>query len=150
MASPPTGFNVESTGGERLHFSDAEFVVRAAADATGGAISIVEEIAPLDTPLHVHEREDEIFYILDGDHVVQVGEQEFQVAPGALVFAPRGVAHSQRRVVPRIGRLLTMFLPGGFDGFYRELSEAEAAGVIGPEAYARISKKYGITWAPSH
>ncbi len=146
MAWSPLGFNVESDGGERLYFSDAEFVVRAAASATAGAISIVEEIAPLDTPLHVHEREDEIFYVLDGDHVVQVGEAEFQVGPGGLVFAPRGVAHSQRRLVPRTGRLLTMFLPGGFDGFYRELSEVEAAGVIGPHAYARVSKKYGITW----
>ena len=81
MASLPPGFNVESDGGERLHFSDADFVVRAAADATGGAISIVEEIAPLDTPLHVHEREDEIFYILDGDHVIQVANKSSRSVP---------------------------------------------------------------------
>jgi mannose-6-phosphate isomerase-like protein (cupin superfamily) len=87
MAWSPLGFTVESDGSERLHFSDPEFVVRVAASATGGAVSIVEERAPLDTPLHVHEREDEIIYILDGDHVVQVGEQEFHVGPGALVFA---------------------------------------------------------------
>ena len=54
----------------------------------------------VDTPLHVHENEDELFYALEGEHVVQVGDEEFHVRPGGLVFAPRRVPHSQRRVVP--------------------------------------------------
>ena len=36
--------------------------------------------------------------------------------------------------------------PGGFDGFFRELSEADAAGTLGPEVYASASEKYGIAW----
>jgi len=49
-------------------------------------------------------------------------------------------------MAPRMGRLLTLFSPAGFEGFFRELAEAERAGTIGPAAYARASKKYGITW----
>lgn len=39
-----------------------------------------------------------------------------------------------------------MVSPAGFESFFRELSEAESAGGAGPEAYARASEKYGITW----
>lgn len=121
-------------------------MVRASAKTTGGAFTIIEEISPLDTPLHRHENEDEIFFVLEGDHVIQVGEEEFELGPGGLAFGPRGVPHAQRRVVPRAGRILIMCSPAGFEGFFRELAEAERAETIGPEVYATASERYGITW----
>lgn len=48
--------------------------------------------------------------------------------------------------MPRTGRILIMTSPAGFEGFFRELAEAETAGTIGPEVYARVSERYGITW----
>lgn len=144
------GFKIEVEGGERLRFSDAEFIVKASAGSTHGAFTVIEEVNPLDTPLHVHENEDELWYVLEGEHVIQVGDNEFHVGPGEIVFGPRGVPHAQRRVVPRTGRFLVFFSPAGFDGFFRELSEAEASGASMPEAYARVSEKYGITWLQGH
>jgi mannose-6-phosphate isomerase-like protein (cupin superfamily) len=140
------GFKLDREGGERLRFSDADFVILASAETTLGAFGIVEEIDPLDTPLHVHRNEDELFYVLEGEHVFQVGEDEFQVGPGGLAFAPRGIPHAQRRVAPRVGRTLTMVSPAGFEGFFRELSNAESDGSLGREVYARVSEKYAITW----
>jgi mannose-6-phosphate isomerase-like protein (cupin superfamily) len=139
-------FKVDAGGGERIRFSDAEFVIRASAESTGGSFSIIEEIDPLDTPLHVHRDEDELFYVLEGEHVFTVGEREFEAGPGGLVFAPRGVPHAQRRVLPRTGRTLTMVSPAGFEGFFRDLAAAEREGTIGPEAYAEVSERYRITW----
>ena len=66
--------------------------------------------------------------------------------PGGMVFAPRGIPHSQRRVVPRTGHILVLTVPAGLEGFFRALAEADAAGELGPEAYARASKEYGISW----
>ena len=146
MAARAAGHKVDEDGGERLRFSDAEVVVMASADTTGGAFTIIEEVSPLDTPLHVHENEDEVFYVLEGDHVIQVGDEEFHLGPGGLVFGPRRVPHAQRRVVPRTGRILIMTSPAGFEGFFRELADAETAGTIGPQLYARVSDRYGITW----
>jgi mannose-6-phosphate isomerase-like protein (cupin superfamily) len=146
MTPRPPGYQLDADGGERLRFSDAEFLIKASADTTGGAFSIIEEIAPLDTPLHVHEREDELFYVIEGEHVFQVGEREFPAGPGGVVFAPRGVPHAHRRVVPRTGRMLTLASPAGFEGFFRELAEAARTGSAGPEDYARVSEKYRITW----
>ena len=101
---------------------------------------------PLDTPSHVHANEDELFVVLEGEHEFTVGDTVFDAGPGAVVFAPRGVPHSHRRVVPRTGRFLTLVSPAGFEGFFRELSEAERDGTIGPDAYVRASERYGITW----
>ena len=142
----PHGFALAPDGGEPLRFSEAEFLVKASVETTGGSFSIIEEIAPLDTPLHVHEHEDELFVVLEGEHEFTVGDTVFDAGPGAVVFAPRGVPHSHRRVVPRTGRFLTLVSPAGFEGFFRELSEAERTDTIGPEAYARASERYGITW----
>jgi mannose-6-phosphate isomerase-like protein (cupin superfamily) len=129
-----------------LSFAGAVFLVKASSETTAGSFSIIEEVDPLDTPLHVHANEDELFYVIEGEHVFQVGTQEFSAGPGAVVFAPRGVPHAHRRAVPRTGRFLTMVSPAGLEGFFRELSEAESAGGAGPEAYERASAKYGITW----
>ena len=146
MAPTPTEFVLAAGDGERLRFSGAAFLVKASAETTGGSFSLVEEISPLDTPPHVHANEDELFVVLEGDHQFTVGESVFDVGPGAVVFAPRGVPHSHRRVVPRTGRFLTLVSPAGFEGFFRELSEAERNGTLGPDAYERASARYGITW----
>lgn len=74
--------------GERLQFGRTTILLRSAGDEA----TVWEEIEPLvDTPLHVHAREDEIFHIIDGEHAFRCGEQEFRVEPGAFVFLPRGV-----------------------------------------------------------
>ena len=120
--------------------------MRASGETTGGAFSIIEEIDALDTPLHLHEREDELFYVLDGEHEFRVGDAVFPAGPGAVVFGPRGVPHAHRRLVPRVGSFLTMCSPPGLEGFFRELDAAERAGTIGAEVYAEVSRRYGIVW----
>lgn len=146
IAHVQSGFKVDADEGERARFGEVEVIVRATARDTGGAFSLFEEVDPADTPLHVHEREDELFYVLEGEHVFRVGDEEFRVGPGGVVFAPRGVPHAQRRVVPRTGREVVLTFPGGLEGFFFELAEADHAGDLGPDAYARVSKRYGITW----
>jgi mannose-6-phosphate isomerase-like protein (cupin superfamily) len=147
--SAPPPFGIGAGEGERLRFSGAEFLVRASADTTGGGFTIIEEIDPLDTPLHVHAREDELFYVLEGDHVFTVGDRELPLGPGGVCFAPRGIPHEHRRVVPRTGRFLTMTSPAGFEAFFRELAAADAAGGAGPEDYVAASERAGITWLPA-
>ena len=123
-----------------------EFAIRASAEWTGEAFSIIEEIHPVDAPLHIHTQHDEFFYVLEGEHVFTVGDIEFEAGPGDAVFGPRGVPHAQRRVLPRVGRILTMFTPAGFEGFFRDLAAAGRAGQDDPEALTRIAAEYGAVW----
>lgn len=121
-------------------------MIKASAETTGGAFSLFEERDPVDTPLHVHDNEDELFFVLEGEHVFRVGERDYRAGPGDLVFAPRGIPHAQRRAVPRTGRVLVMTTPAGLEGFFRELDEAHRTGRLGPDAYSHASQTYGITW----
>jgi mannose-6-phosphate isomerase-like protein (cupin superfamily) len=133
--------------GERLTFGEVHVVIHADAQSTGGALGVMEEVPPLaDTPLHVHANEDELFYALEGEHVIQVGDEEHRIGPGETVFGPRGVPHAQQRVVPGEGRILIVVTPGGFEGFFRVLAEADRRSKLGPDAYAAASQKFGITW----
>jgi len=143
----PDAFALDAEGGERLAFGDVTILVRVSAEVSGGSFTLLEEVPPLaNTPLHVHRNEDELFYVLEGEHIFRVGEEEHRVGPGGLVFAPRGVPHSQRRVAPGQGRELVLVTPGGFEGFFRELAAAQAAGSLGPDAYAAASERFGVTW----
>ena len=139
-------YALEAEGGERLRFGEVEVLIKASAETTAGAFTLLEENEPVDTPLHVHAGEHELFFVLEGEHIFTVGEQDFRVGPGGLVFAPRGVPHAQRRVVPRTGRILVLTAPAGLEGFFRELAAADSAGLLGPEAYARASRHFGVTW----
>jgi mannose-6-phosphate isomerase-like protein (cupin superfamily) len=110
-------------------------------------MTVLEEVPPMvDTPLHVHSREDELFYIVEGEHIITVGNEERRLGPGDALFAPRGVPHAQRRVEPGVGRELIVLTPGGFEEFFRELAEADRDGTLGPDAYAAASERAGITW----
>jgi mannose-6-phosphate isomerase-like protein (cupin superfamily) len=134
-------------GSERLVFGGTTITIRASADTTGDAFTVFEESAPLlDTSAHVHRDEDELYYVLEGDHVFVCGGDEYRLGPGGMVFLPRGVPHAHRRVVPGAGRLLSMTSPAGFEGFFRVLAEADRRGDDLAAAYVKASQQYGITW----
>src|SRR5215213_9075676 len=99
---------------ERLVFGGITIVLRVSAEDSGGAMTVLEEVEPMsDTPLHVHSNEDELFYIVEGEHIITLGDEEHRLGPGAAIFAPRGIPHAQRRVEPGIGRELVVLNPGG-------------------------------------
>ncbi|HSD25008.1 MAG TPA: cupin domain-containing protein, partial [Solirubrobacterales bacterium] len=132
---------------EHLVFGAIEIVIRVSAEDSGGAMTVLEEVPPMsDTPLHVHSREDELFYIVEGEHVITLGNEEHRLGPGDAIFAPRNIPHAQRRVEPGVGRELIVLTPGGFEQFFRDLAEAERNGTLGPDAYAAASERAGITW----
>jgi len=132
---------------EILKFGGITMAVHVASETTGGAFSVLEEVPPLfNTPPHIHANEDEYFHILEGDHIITVGEVEHRLGPGEGVFAPRGVPHAQQRVEEGVGRLMLVVAPGGLEGFFRRLAIADGAGTLGEADYAAASAEYGITW----
>ena len=132
---------------EKLVFGEVTIVIKVSAEDSGGAMTVLEEVPPMvDTPLHVHSREDELFYIVEGEHVITLGQREHRLGPGEAIFAPRGIPHAQRRVEPGVGRELVVLTPGGFEQFFRDLAEAERNGTLGPDAYAEASERAGISW----
>ncbi len=113
----------EDEGEARWWFSGLA-VIRATAADTGGLMTIVEmtEQPGEEAPLHVHHREDEAFYILDGSATIHVGDESFEVGPGDYVFAPRDIPH--RYSIGDEGcRFLFICTPGGgFENVVRGMS----------------------------
>ena len=98
--------------------------VKASAADTGGQYTLVEMTAPagLQTPLHVHYREDEGFYVLDGSVTIEVGEETVELGPGQHAFGPRDVPH-RFTVGPDGARMIWILTPSGFEDFVEEVSD---------------------------
>ncbi|MGI8905186.1 MAG: cupin domain-containing protein [Candidatus Sumerlaeaceae bacterium] len=95
-------------------------------------------------PLHIHGREDEVYYILEGAYEIQCGEKVFRAEVGTMAVLPRNVPHSFRNPGTIASRALNLFIPGGFDEFVQELNELAPAEISQEQHKDRIRRKYGI------
>src|SRR3954453_19728822 len=88
-------------------------------DQTSGAFDLVEMTMPAGDmpPLHIHHRDDETFYVLEGELSLHVGDDHHVVAAGQALLAPRGVAHTYRAETDT--RALVLGSPAGFERFLR-------------------------------
>jgi len=76
---------------------------------------------------HLHHSQDEYFFAIEGDFVVEVGDQRFTLRAGDSLFAPRNVPHVWACVSPTGGRMLITFAPAGqMEAFFREVTKANA------------------------
>jgi quercetin dioxygenase-like cupin family protein len=136
MSFDPTGYLLTPSDGEHLWFLDTRMTVKAGADQTRGAFTLIEWAAPagFGPPLHVHEQEDEAFYLLEGQITVDCGDQRWRAGPGDFAFLPRGIPHS---FVVSDGpvRGLQITTPAGFERFIAELGRpADHPGLPTPSA----------------
>jgi mannose-6-phosphate isomerase-like protein (cupin superfamily) len=143
-----SGYVLGTEEGREVSFVRATMWIKASGELTNGAFSVVEAVDPMETPKHLHEREDEAFYILEGEHEFECGDETFRLGPGGFVFLPRCIPHAHRRLGdPSLSRMLIMVSPPGFEHFFVELSEAREAGRALDEAfYAQLAEKYGLRW----
>ncbi len=107
--------------------------IKATAADTGGRMSIIEITAPagLEAPLHVHHRDDEGFWILEGDLTLEVGDATIEASAGDYVFGPRDVPH-RYTVGDRGCRMLFILVPGGIEDVMRLTSEPAATRTLPP------------------
>jgi quercetin dioxygenase-like cupin family protein len=109
--------------GEARWWIDCLAEIKVTAEQTGGLLSIIEitEAPNAAGPLHVHHREDEGFWILEGDVTFEVGDTTIEASAGDFAFGPRGIPH--RYTVGDAGcRMLYVMTPGGFENLIREMS----------------------------
>jgi quercetin dioxygenase-like cupin family protein len=92
---PHSAFAVDITDAPAYWSLGELLTVLASAEQTGGASSLMEERLPRGTepPAHVHHREDEAFFVLEGSMTVPVGDETFPATAGSFVFCPRDVPH---------------------------------------------------------
>jgi mannose-6-phosphate isomerase-like protein (cupin superfamily) len=116
--------------------------LKASQHSTGGALSVFETTVEAGPPLHVHDREDECFYVLDGELSIRCGSDVFDAPAGSFVFLPRGRAH-RFSARDQSARLLLITVPGGIEDYFDQINNA-SDDVEGH----RIGELYGIRVVP--
>ncbi|HYZ82354.1 MAG TPA: quercetin 2,3-dioxygenase [Solirubrobacteraceae bacterium] len=146
------GRHVAAGAGERIWFTNNLMTLKATSETTGGAYALMEAVAPAGSgpPLHVHHREDESFWVLEGVLSVWCGEEMFTAAAGDYVFLPRDVPHTFAIEGEEPARILSMATPGGLEGYFATVGRpAEGnglppAGAIDVARLASVGEAFGL------
>jgi quercetin dioxygenase-like cupin family protein len=139
-------------------YNGALMTFLATGEDTQGQFALIETVgrkgnAP---PPHIHRREDESFYVLEGEVAVSVGGRTIKAAAGTMVFLPRNVQHTFT-VESEQARMLVLLTPAGFEGWFKEFGVAAPAMTLPPAtevAYADVQRmlaaapRYGLEFIP--
>lgn len=132
LAGASAGFVVSPGGAPRFsgpQGREADFTeVLATGDQTGGTLGMFRQtIAPKSgPPTHIHQAEDEFFYIVSGEFKVQLGDRIMSAPAESVMFVPRGTAHTFQNVGTEPGVVLVGVTPGGFERIFEERQGVDA------------------------
>lgn len=148
-----TPFFQEPAAGSTLNVLGVTHVYKATRAETAGAFSLWEAVVPpgAGAPPHTHANEDESFYLLSGELLVEVEGEPAprRLRPGGFFFGARGWRHTFRNVGDQPARVLVLSTPScGLDRMFAELDAATAAGTTEMEKLVAIAANYGVAIEP--
>lgn len=115
VTGPDQGKTVGVLGGRSIFKATS-------ADTNGAYAILVQEIPPgAGPPLHVHRHETEVFFILEGQFELRVGETKMSAPPGTTAVCPRDIPHTFRNVGSQTGKILLTVIPGRFADYFLEV-----------------------------
>jgi len=151
LPTSKTGYVLRPDDGEAhpSFVGGGSFVIKAAADQTGGKFAAVEFWGPkgFGSPIHVHSDDDEFFVVLEGEVRFRLGDEDVDVGPRSFVYGPRGVAHGFT-MNSDTARVLLFFGPAGVEEFFREAAAYVATVPPGeppdPKTMGEIAARHGL------
>jgi quercetin dioxygenase-like cupin family protein len=130
------------------------YTIKCSGNETGGAFAVIEAIVPAGNgpPPHIHSREDEAFYVLEGELQFHADGRSFAAKSGAWVTLARGSLHYFKNTGSKPARMLIVVTPSGLENFFlevgREAIEGEAEPVTPtPEDIQKLvdtAPRYGL------
>jgi mannose-6-phosphate isomerase-like protein (cupin superfamily) len=137
-ASP--GLHVPAGDGEAWWFLATRMTVLVDTGLSGGSLTLALQESPagFGPPRHVHEAEDEAFFVLDGAMHIVCGDQAWDAGPGSFTWLPRGLPHAF--LVTRAGRMLQLTTPAGFESLISEVGTTAAAPGLPPPSTPDIPR----------
>jgi mannose-6-phosphate isomerase-like protein (cupin superfamily) len=139
VVTPGQGRTISPIGGDQSYW-------KAVGSQTGGAFALMEQLVPPGhgPRRHVHRREEESFYILEGEFGFEVGDMQFVAGQGTFVLGPRDIPHRFWNSGDALGRFLLMMTPAGLEPFFEEFSRLMATSPNDLELQVEIAGRYGI------
>jgi mannose-6-phosphate isomerase-like protein (cupin superfamily) len=143
MSSEP--FVLQPGQGRRIELGGFLMTVKAAAQATDNAFTLLEAAEPphFGPPMHIHRDSAEAFYVLEGEYIIFVDDQEIRCPVGSFVYIPAGAIHGFR-VGGAPSRKLNLYVPGAMIGYFDELAAAIASGEMDDARLGAIAERYGM------
>lgn len=141
-AGSPAPYALAPNEGETLRMPDGSTVrILATGSGTGTVLGCIELNYPVGRgfPMHIHHKEHETHYVLEGKLLFVAGDVRIVAGPGAFLYGPRGVAHGFRSVGDVPARFIESFLPAGLEELFRAPDELIASVKAG-----RTSAKYDV------
>jgi quercetin dioxygenase-like cupin family protein len=122
---PPRALCVDEGEGKKLWVVDELMTFKATGEDTGGAYSLTDSVVPSGggPPPHIHHRDDEAFWLLEGELEVMVGEDNFRAGVGSFVHLPKDIPHAYENVGAEPARFLTLMVPAGVEKFFEEVGK---------------------------
>jgi quercetin dioxygenase-like cupin family protein len=142
----PRPKDVQAGKGRVLPVLGERVTLKLTGDESDGTCAAVEISTPpqVGPPLHVHHREDEVVYVLEGMYEIRVGGRVVPAPPGTFAFLPRDIPHRYTNVGYRTGKLLVTITPAGFERFFEELSLLSPDAPFDREQLEAIGRRYGL------
>jgi quercetin dioxygenase-like cupin family protein len=115
---------------------------------TGGQYAVLHQVV---TPTHgvrkhVHTREEEAFFIIEGEFTFEVGNQQIKAEAGSFVLGPRGIPHKFWNSSNKTSILLLIISPSGLEPFFLEFSELIKTDPHDLQKQEKLAEKYGISF----
>lgn len=126
MSDPVIPFAMQPGEGRTLKTPFGDWItIKAHTRNTNGSMSVFEVASePKSGPgLHTHLREDELWWVLEGEYRFKVGDAVFRLSQGGMAFGPRGTPHAFQNVRETVGRLLGITTPSGAERFFEQFAE---------------------------
>lgn len=129
----------------------AGIVCKVSSASTNGAYTILELSLPAGAgaPVHIHQREDEVFYILEGTCEILINGETHLAETGAVVVLPKNTAHAFRNTGASPNCILITATPGGLDTYFQELAQVQSTDPEAAQKIALINQKYEINFNPA-
>ncbi len=143
--------------GESVWAVGDTYTFKAVGENTGGNLLFFEASIPPQggPPPHIHHREDEAYYVLEGALEILDGDRTFTASAGSFVYIPRGTLHRFKNKGTEPARMVVLCTPAGFEGFLREVSQPAKEGETAPppgrediEKALAAGPKYGLETPP--
>ncbi|MGF1669559.1 MAG: cupin domain-containing protein [Balneolaceae bacterium] len=136
---------IKNGAGRKLNVIGDQMTFKLTGEDTNGQYVLIEQNNEpgIGIPMHVHENEDEVFRVIEGELEMQVGDKKVILGKGDIAFCPRGIPHTWKVTGSKKARVDLSFYPAGLELMFEELAKLPA----GPPDLAKVSQiteKYGV------
>ena len=103
---------------------------------TNGAFTVIDQIVQPQSgpPPHIHHREDEAFYVIEGRFSFTCGDKQSVLEAGSFAYIPKGTLHTFKNIEGQQGRLLVIITPAGLEEFFYSIG-THADDLTAPPAF---------------